>query len=546
MQTETGLFDSFTTMQNIVFTDNDGDSIDFCRAEAAKIIDIYLIDLDGSLRPPGISTLSTGTAALVSDQPNMLNFVDSSKCTPNEGRCFSFCEGTCFRTVRYAVDPAGSYTLKVCSSGSSGNCIFIVGYARTNNPTFAKRPREFIAHLPMGAYDAVFVNSNGTDTWPSFVNVAFDDALCPESFQVGDINLIVPPLREAECADLIKNGNFQASNTNTTFWLYNDGGIKLAKNGGVAGSNGASGIDTSALTTFFQFIDNRCIRAAVGQFYEIRASIKLTNADGSVYICNSAQRDCPDIGLSTDDGFTRVATVTSGTASGFQLAQGFVRIDDRMAASKTMAVYVRSRVSGKLMTADDVSMKLQVQDSYCGNLIRGADMENSAWQGLWTPNALGVPGVFSSATPGFNSATAFRYGKRSTSAEGPMYAAFRNVDLACLTQGSSWRIVAQLKLVNRKTGLGVTCDLNKRDDCPSIRLSIRDGSGNRFFAQQWRTYADTVTSWKANTFNRFLAEFTLPGADTWDGRVKTVELLIRDFPAVYDLIVDDVALSLVT
>jgi hypothetical protein len=160
---------------------------------------------------------------------------------------------------------------------------------------------------------------------------------------------------------------------------------------------------------------------------------------------------------------------------------------------------------------------------------------------LWAPNAPDIPGVLSLVSPGFNSATALRYSKRINSIEGPTYVGFRNIDMACLTPGSTWRVAAQLKLLNRSSGQGVGCDVNKRDDCPSIRISMRNGDGDRFFAAQYRSYTSSV--WKADAFNRFQADFVLPARPFWDGRIKTIELTIRDFPALYDLVADDISLS---
>jgi hypothetical protein len=560
MQTKTGAFDSLTTMQKITVESN-ADPIDFCPAAMASIIDVYIVDLDGSLRPPSISVPPTGAATLVSDQPNMLKFVDPSKCTPLVKRCYRYCQSTCFRTVRYEIDPAGtdSLVLKVCiktiSGSTSTSCIFVAGNARTEDPTFSKRPRVYGTHLPMGMYNAVFVNSSGTAVWPSFVNVTYKEVLCPGSFVDGAVNLTIPPFQldssgnAAECTQLVRNGNFEESVTETKFWLQSAGGIQLDRSAGEGHSHAASGIALSDLTTFVQFIDTRCVGATVGQFYAISASIKLTNVDGSVYTCNPSQQVCPDIGILTDDGFHRVATVSlTRDANGFQSANGFVQIDSHMAASVAVAVYVRSNVNGRLMTVDNVAMQLQTANRYCNNLVQGSDMESSAWLALWTSNTPGgsnTTDVFTSVTPGYNSHTAVRFSNRNSSREGPMYAAFRNVDTACLTQGSSWSLVAQLKLVDHKTGVGATCNVNIKYDCPSIRLAIRDGTGYRFFYQKWSTYvnaAGSTTGWTAGAYNAFRANFTLPAASAWDGSVKNAVLDIRDFPAGYDLIFDNVAL----
>jgi hypothetical protein len=534
------VFDSFTTLEGISF-ESSGDRIDFCLADAAQIRDIYVIDLDGTMRPAG-SAISTGSATLVSDEPNMLSFVDASKCTLRQDNCYSYCRGTCFRTVRYQVEPAGNYRLKVCSARSTGNCIFLTGRTRSDDPTFAKRLREFVVHLPSGTtYDATFVTSAGVATWPSFADVSYDPALCPEAFQVGAVRLVIPPISNSTCSSLIRNGNFQASNTVPTSWLHNDGGITLVTGRGVGGTNAAAGIERGASTTFFQFIDNRCMDTTIGQFYELTASIKLTNSDGSIFTCNPSRQACPDIGVHTNTGgFQRVATVSSSIQNGFQVAHGFVQIDNNIATAGQVAMYVRSQVNGKLMIVDDVSMKLQVRN--CNNLIRASNMETDEWKSLWQRSDVsGAAGIYTTATPGYNSANAFRYGNRKTSAEGPLYSAFRNIETQCLQPNTKWRITAQFKLIQRSNGQGVSCTIRQRDSCPSVQISIRNDDRVRFYAPIFNTYTNSV--WKADTYNQFQADFVLPNTDVWDGSIRTVQLQMRDFPVAYDVFVDDVTWS---
>ena len=532
------MFDSFTTLKGITF-ESSGDRIDFCTADVAGIRDIYLIDLDGSLRPPG-SAVTSGTSSLLSDEPNMLSFVDLSKCTLNQGNCYSYCRSTCFRTVRYIVEPAGTYQLKVCKRGTTSNCIFLSG--RTDDPTFAKRPREFIAHLPSGStYDTTFVTSAGAATWPSFVDTSFDPVLCPEAFPVDAVRLIVPSLTDTTCSSLIRNGDFQASNTAATSWLYNDGGITLDTSRGVGGTNAAAGKERTAATTFLQYIDNRCMDVTIGEFYELTASIKLINSDGSVFTCSPTRQACPDIGVHTNaGGFQRVATVTGTIQNGFHTATGFVQITSSIAAASQVAFYIRSQVNGKLMIVDNVTMKRQARN--CDNLIRASTMETDEWKTLWARSIVsGSSGVFS-AVAGYNSATAIKYGQRQNSVEGPYYTSFRNVELQCLTPGTKWRISARMKLINRSNGQGVSCEPTQRTNpCPSIQISMRNGNRDRFFAPILKGLFSN--GWNANGFNLFQADMTLPSSSEWDGSLRTVEFQIRDFTTNYDLILDNVSFA---
>jgi hypothetical protein len=526
-------------LEGIVF-ESSGEQIDFCSADLARIRDIYLIDLDGSLRPAG-SAVTSGTSSLVSDEPNMLSFVDASKCTLNQGSCHSYCRGTCFRTIRYQVEPAGTYQLKVCKSGSTSNCIFLSGVARTDDPTFAKRPREFIAHLPSGfTYDSTFVTSSGVATWPSFVDTSFDPPLCPEAFQADAVRLIVPSITDTTCSNLIRNGDFQASSTATTSWLHNDGGIVLDTKRGVGGTNAAAGKERSSATTFFQYIDNRCMDVTVGEFYELTASIKLINSDGSTFTCSPDRQTCPDIGVHTNTGgFQRVATVTGTIQNGFHTATGFVQITSSIAAASQVAFYIRSQVNGKLMIVDNVSMKRQERN--CNNLIRASTMETDEWKTFWERSIVSGSGGVYTAVAGYNSKVAIKYGQRKNSVEGPYYTAFRNVELQCLQPGTKWRISAQMKLINRSNGQGVSCNTNQTTNpCPSIQISMRNGNRERFFAPILKGFSN---GWNANGFNLFQADMTLPSSTEWDGSLRTVEFHIRDYTINYDLIVDNVSFA---
>ena len=118
---------------------------------------------------------------------------------------------------------------------------------------------------------------------PAVLDPSFDNPLCPEALVASDVRLVAPPISNSTCSGLIRNGNFQASNTAPTFWLYSDGGIAPVTGRGVGGTNAVAGKERIASTTFFQFIDNRCMDSTIGQFYELTAYVKLTNSDGSLF-----------------------------------------------------------------------------------------------------------------------------------------------------------------------------------------------------------------------------------------------------------------------
>jgi hypothetical protein len=104
----TMMFDSFTTMSKINFIDSTKTSpMDYCRTLQHNVTDVYMTDLDGSLKPKSFAGVSPILpATVVSLQTNMLQFVDKTKCTDVANACLSYCQDTCFRGIVFEVDPS--------------------------------------------------------------------------------------------------------------------------------------------------------------------------------------------------------------------------------------------------------------------------------------------------------------------------------------------------------------------------------------------------------------------------------------------------------
>ena len=149
-------------------------------------------------------------------------------------------------------------------------------------------------------------------------------------------------------------------------------------------------------------------------------------------------------------------------------------------------------------------------------------------------------GTVSSVNPGYNSPYAMLYSGRSEIWDGPSYKRFRNIETECLRPSSSWRLVAHVKLIDR-AGLGVICDPQKVNDCPTVRVSIKDREYRAIFKHQSTLYA---SAWSVDRFNKLSAEFTLPSySSTWDGSIGTVNIDFRNFPIQYDIVVGKVVLT---
>jgi len=474
----------------------------------------------------------------------MLHFVKPWNCTTNRASCYSYCN-TCFRSVRYEVNPSETenYKLKVCKRHDAERCVLIPGYQRSEDMFLSSEYRVFIAHLPTGEYSAVFQNGRGAEAWPSFADVRYEDMLCPTAFPDGAVKLNVPPIQpdSKECNELIKNGSLEQSNTEPKFWLHRFGGLQLVPSAGVDGSNALVGVDRAEYTMLVQYIDTRCMDHERGHFYEIIAEIKLTFSNGNTFRCNPDKTLCPEIGIADDAGYTTVAVVEKDVSDdGFQTAQGFVDIDDRLAAASKAFVYIKSNVNNKLLHVDNVSMKLVPNEyKYCKNVILNSHMDLASID-LWDVDGAGslsiVKGPINAAT--IPTDTSLRFGERKDYTDALLYTGWREIEYHCFKKGSSWTIVAKLQLVYRLTGLGVSCDVGK--NCPAIRVIVKDASGERIFMEK---YSDYAVSWKADSFNLIKTSFTLPSSG-WDGSVSKVVLDIRDFAPEHDLLVGNIAMKL--
>lgn len=508
----------FTTFEQVSFEPGT-DRLDFCVATEAGINDVYLTDLDGTLNFPFAVTQDQAT--IVSNHRNMLEFIDSAACEVYEDRCYQYCPGTCFRTARFEIDPAetSNFFLRVCRLDKSDSCIFVQGRLHNDAPKdSARHLRVFVAHLPKGNFMATFVNGIGTSKWPSFVDFSYEDKHCEEGFSIGDVSLEIP-FSTDQCKHLIRNGKFEISDDRPSYWLQRDGGELQIVPSIVDGSNALSSVKPSSALVITQFLDNRCLSA--GTWFHVGANIQVVEGDSSPIVCDGSKRRCPQIGLHTESGGFRVlATTTSDDID------AYVQIDTTIAQASAVSLYIASRQHRPIIVDNVFMRRIDDPNVFCKNLIR-----NSVWQGLWK----GTPKL-NAATD--HSPTALRYSNRAKRNEGPRYVGFRNIDLQCLTAGSVWRIMANIGLVDRATGAAASCDTTKAHLCPSIRLVLWDGSGNRILQRSLTEYVNS--KWDANGFNRFRTDFRFPS--DWDGTVRSFLFDIVGFPSHLDLVFDQVVM----
>lgn len=363
-----GAFELFATFEGVNSVDANSE-INFCRAVQSSdvpIESIYLVDLDGSLRPSG-SAMST-PASLVSLSPQMTAFVDVQSCNTIRSRCFAYCPGTCFRSLRLDVEPTRSerYVLRVCSQNAPTTCVEFIGARRFNgNNPHLNYPRSFFAHLPPGSYIATFVDEQGIETWPSFVEQYFEEDLCNSSPSL----LVAPPSVSAnQCDQLIYNGNLNLSGEEPLGWLNDYGGLVVIQG---AGSGGTNVISSKRIGggTILQYLDNRCFRS--GTELRMTVKFKLISSALAAVPCDPDYQQCPKVGIGYDSGETIDVAISDGSSDGqgFQTMSGYLVVDAALASSSSVFLFVEwteknSSPVKRRIAIDNVSVVVLSQPSF--------------------------------------------------------------------------------------------------------------------------------------------------------------------------------------
>jgi hypothetical protein len=338
-----GTFELFAKFEGTSIVDA-ATEINFCRAvqSSEPIRNIYLVDLDGSLRPNGAST---GTpATLVSLSTSTTAFVNLQQCTSIQSGCFAYCASTCFRSIRMDVDPTISeaLVLRVCAQNSPTICAdFTGGRRRNGNDPHLNYPRSFFAHLPPGRYVAAFFDQGGRETWPLFVAQFMEEDLCNSSPEVTVNN---PVVSTGKCSQLVRNGDFSLSSVDPVGWLNDLGGLQLLPGQGSGGKNAISSTRVGS-GRILQYVDSRCLKA--GAKIRISVKFKLISSQLAAVPCNAGFQQCPKVGIgsgigSESTGATVDVAVSNGSADseGFEQMTGDTEIDSLMASNGSFYVFV--------------------------------------------------------------------------------------------------------------------------------------------------------------------------------------------------------------
>jgi len=362
LQIQVPLFDLYTTFQQLQFEEG-AEKINFC-APKGKLVPAFYTDLDGSLDPRPSYLRKTLPSTVMSNDAMMKQFVDESRCTEVTESCSIHCRNTCFRGIRFNVDPAGTedYLLRVCKALDPTSCMEFPGYYRGDDPTNSAKTRMFDAYLPTGKYSAVFVTESGMKVWPSFIEIEYQqDELCPTALKEGDVVMEVPAVDANVCTQLIRNQKIEHldDGMHPVFWLHRFGGVEVAKGAGLGKSNALTSTFPDATNTIVQFIDNRCIHLMAGNSYEITAWVKFVDKKGITHTCDPLTEVCPEAGIMGPWGRESFAKLTSQRSSeGFQLLQGTVTISGQLASPDVALAFYLTSNNNLQWYIDNISMKL--------------------------------------------------------------------------------------------------------------------------------------------------------------------------------------------
>ena len=450
---------------------------DFRAASDNNYSDVYITDLDSSVKPGGSPFVGVSTA--ISNTQQMTAFLNKTRCVEFDERRYMYCENTCFRTVTYATDPTETIglTLKVTATSDPSKSVIVRGFYKEANSTMTTWIRNrlmFAASLPFGSYSATFMNAYGQAVWPSFVETTFAPRQCSESISPMNIALETPNLSITQCRDLIRNGDMETSMSYPNYWLHHEsGGVQILPGGGLNKSNALG--DVTQLTTsgaLGQSLDTRCLIR--GEQYEMRAWVKLLK-DGFPISCDSVD-GCPVAKIrirtaeNSDGLFFQELTIDIATYfvrpynnNGWNMLQGVFTIDQRLASGDSVSFFVERRMINFNMSLDNISIVLIPKQ--CNELVfngQFADGNSISWERSAELDVLKLDVVYVRGN------TALKMTGRTSNKHAPM----QSLRVGCIRAGQWFIASARVRLENANGSLFL-CDasiLSGDLACPRMTL----------------------------------------------------------------------------
>lgn len=486
---EHGHFDFWTTLQGISIDSSVNiPFFDFSRAHVRGITNVYITDLDSSMRPSGV--VASGTSTVLSNTPEMTHFLDTSQCGDFPDKGFLYCPNTCLRTVLFTVNPAETegFVLRITEEGNDSNSFDFQGkyYYETLDGnvgpdmeanTLVRKGRYFAPALPPGKYVASF-RRNSIEDWPTHAEITVEDAQCQNVLGVGSVNLVPPSPTGNECDELIRNGNLESSDTDFPHWLHHQAGLELVRNKGMGNSNALADVKQSFSNRLIgQYVDTRCMQE--GRQYEVQVWVKMER-NGVPFSCDSSS-SCPraklrirtptdasgstfsEANMDIADYFVRPYNY-NGFFEGWNLLQGVFTVDSVIASGSSVLFFVEPRVTGVKTFIDDVSVKLLPHD--CSQLVLNGDFADGTSR-FWEENVDDNSVKLSVVSIGIDN-NALEMSGRSALKHTPI----QKTRTGCMNFGERFIATARFRLLNPDGSL-FNCDATRPTGdlgCPRAKL----------------------------------------------------------------------------
>eukprot|EP00804_Cyclotella_cryptica_P009369 CCRYP_018076-RB/>CCRYP_018076-RB protein AED:0.03 eAED:0.03 QI:374/1/1/1/0.94/0.9/20/617/4181 len=485
-------FDYTSSMQNVTVSHSGGLFMDACTASSKYgIDDIVINDLDGALIASieGTSLEDAISGVFVSNT----NFMKFSDCIEYASNCLAYCPGLCLRTVTYAVEQFGTEGLKLLVTNDSGDVRSIPGKLQSGDYQFfshAYRPRKFSVSLPSGTYTARFIDEEGNEVWPTYVEELWDSAPdCAMSASPLDITLLKPKIHVTSyCNEMIRNGGQSELLMSSEPWAHTGPGVQVGSKLGINLSDAIVTVDRGASWTGVgQSIDSRCIDKMRGHYVEFSAWIRMFNKDGSPATninpdSSSSDRQSPQLTLNSmqyRDVSTKEYIDTRTTSDVAQLARPYksngwnlVHGIFRLPSTPHLFIEVDSAPTDIQFHLDDVSMIPFNCD--INQVVRNGNLEEFNITKYW--DTWGEPKL--DIVRGYGEAgNAVRASLRTHSSHGPAQV----ISLDCNAEAGD-RLLFSARMKFESGGVKTTCDINTWDSstrCSDIFLYTSSKNGVR-------------------------------------------------------------------
>jgi len=431
---------------------------DFISALRAGLQDVYIIDLDSSMIPD--QTKALGASTIVSNSISLTTFIDSDKCEQFREQGYVYCQRTCIRSIKFAVNPLGTDHLTLRIVNEAGSFVDYPGKFPFRSPHL-KAERYFVAALPNGRYEGTFVDQRGHKVWPSHVEVSLGDTPCLDTISQQSVRLEKPPILVNECQQLIRNGDFDSE---PLLWLHQNLEVTVSQRGR-NNSNALMIARQSKAPLIGQFLDTRCLVRRTQ--YQVEGWVRL-----DVLQCEE-KRSCPQLSI-------RIREIVAGTEhrdrsiklisyfvrplqTNWNFFQGVFTVDGRISSAVSAAFAIEFGELKDSVIVDSVS--ITGLDQTCDDLVFNGDFRGGS-SVFWYAGL--NPGRATLDIERFKGRKVLRMTKRTHVSQSPT----QDIRIGCLETGD-WLVALARVRVENPDGTLHSCDPTRvggNQACPRMKL----------------------------------------------------------------------------